>query len=161
MCDINKLSDTERQKYVDELREYVNSFCGVNFFLLLIESLRKSESHPLTSGKKVFNSSKSSIKWNKVIFNDKLQLLKKIRLDMNEDGNLVPTKSDKSYKKVMNLLRTLAPLEVEIIPDSEDNSKRILLKAFDIIDEKTTKLNPMFDAIFFCSVDSIKKALKS
>jgi len=28
-----------------------------------------------------------------------------------------------------------------------------------VIDEKTTKLNPVFDALFFCSVETVKKIL--
>jgi hypothetical protein len=30
---------------------------------------------------------------------------------------------------------------------------------FDVIDENTTKLNPVFDALFFCSVDTVKRIL--
>ena len=30
---------------------------------------------------------------------------------------------------------------------------------FDVIDENKTKLNPLFDALFFCSVETVKKVL--
>ena len=77
----------------------------------------------------------------------------------NEDGNLLPAKDDKSFKKVMNLLRTIQPIEFEVFPKNQKDGEGFSFHAFDIIDKDTTRMNPVFDALFFCSVDTIKKVL--
>jgi hypothetical protein len=99
------------------------------------------------------------ITWNKVIFNDKLQLLQKARINETKQNNLLPQKDDKNYKKVLNLLRTLKPIVFHVRPANKEDGSGFFFQAFDIIDEDTTKLNPIFDALFFCSVDNVKRAL--
>jgi hypothetical protein len=106
-----------------------------------------------------FRFSRGIVVWNKVIFKDKLTLLMKVRVDAGEDGNLLPAEEDKNYKKVMNLLRTLQPIEFEVRPKNQNDGEGFKVHAFDIVDKKTTRLNPLFDALFFCSVDTVKKAL--
>jgi hypothetical protein len=63
-----------------------------------------------------FRFSRGIVKWEKVIFKDKFTLLTKVRVNENEEGNLLPAEDDKSYKKVMNLLRTLQPIEFQVLP---------------------------------------------
>jgi len=37
--------------------------------------------------------------------------------------------------------------------------RQIIRESFDVINAEKTKLDPLFDAVFFCSVDAVKKAL--
>ncbi|MEA1918286.1 MAG: hypothetical protein U9N52_00455 [Campylobacterota bacterium] len=159
MCDFNNLDDAAKANYHQQLNEYAEAFGGRNFFLQLLEAIRKTKPHPLMAKNCQFRFSRGGIKWGKVIFQDKLTLLMNIRLNESENGTLLPDKEDKSYKKVMNLLRTLGPIEFEVIPKHLKDGDGFTMKAFEIIDENTTRLNPIFDAIFFCSVDTIKKVL--
>lgn len=159
MCDFNNLSDSEKEKYHKLLLETANSFGGTNFFLQLLEELRKTKPHPLLAKHSEFKFSRGTVRWTKVIFKDKLTLLMQTRIKENEKNNFLPYKDDKSYKNVMNLVRTLAPVEFEVKPKNLNDGNGFSVKVFDKINENTTRLNPIFDALFFCSVDTVKKIL--
>ena len=106
-----------------------------------------------------FDIELGTISWNKVIFNDKIQLLLKARKNESKQDNLLPKKDEKNYKKVLNVVRTLKPIVFHVKPADPQDGSGFFFQTFDIIDENTTKLNPVFDALFFCSVDTVKKVL--
>ena len=159
MCDFNALTDEEKRLHHQKLLQCANAFGGKNFFLQLLEAIRETKSHPLVAGNSEFNIELGTIKWNKVIFNDKLQLLIKARVNESKQNNLLPDKDAKNYKKILNVVRTLKPIVFNVKPANEEDGSGFFFQAFDIIDENTTKLNPVFDALFFCSVDTVKKVL--
>ena len=159
MCDFNALTDEEKRLHHQKLLQCANAFGGKNFFLQLLEAIRETKSHPLVAGNSEFNIELGTIKWNKVIFNDKLQLLIKARVNEGKQNNLLPAKDEKSYKKVLNVVRTLKPIVFHVTPANQEDGSGFFFQPFDIIDEDTTKLNPVFDALFFCSVDTVKKVL--
>jgi len=159
MCDFNNLDESEKEKYHLMMMECAEAFGGVNFFLQLLEGIRKHTSHPLIAKHSEFKFSRGTIRWEKVIFKDKLNLLFKIRVNESKNGNLLPAESGKEYKNVMNLIRTLSPIEFTVRPKNANDGEGFTFKPFDKIDEGITRLNPIFDAIFFCSVDTIKKVL--
>ena len=159
MCDFNALDDTQKLHYHQILLSAAENFGGKNFFLHLLEAIRESKPHPLIAANREFTIDLGTIKWNKVIFNDKLQLLQKARLTESKQGNLLPDKEDKSYKKVLNLVRTLKPIVFTVRPSSKEYGAGTIFQPFEVIDEETTRLNPLFDALFFCSVETVKKIL--
>jgi len=159
MCDFNNLDSAAKTVYHTQLLKCAEAFGGVNYFLQLLEGIRKSKPHPLTAKNSEFRFSRGIVKWEKVIFKDKLTLLTAIRVNENKDGNLIPSADDKSFKKVMNLLRTIQPIEFSVMPKNNKDGEGFTFHAFDIVDKETTKINPVFDAVFFCSVDTIKKVL--
>lgn len=150
------MSDFDPTLFAEELNACAESFGGKNHFLKLLEALREANPHPLISKHSIFRCDVGYIKWNKVIFNDKLLLLKKIRTEKSEDGNLLTG----NKKNVINLVRTLKPLEFTVNPKNKKEGEGFTLSPFEIIDEQTTKINPLFDAIFFAPVHSVKKAMK-
>lgn len=159
MCDFNQLSAEEKKAHHEKLLDCADKFGGKNFFLNLLEAIRETKPHPLTAGNSAFEMEEGSITWNKVIFNDKLQLLIKARVNESKQENLLPEKDQKQYKKILNVVRTLKPIVFTVKPADKENGPGFFFQPFDIIDEKTTKLNPLFDALFFCSVDTVKKVL--
>ncbi len=159
MCDFNSLNEEDRLKYHVQLEECAVAFGGKNFFLQLLEAIRKSKTHPLMAKNSEFRFELGTVKWNKVIFREKLTLLKEIRLTESEDNTLIPNKEAKNYKKVMNLLRTIKPITFEVRPSDATLGDGFEVHPFEVIGENTTRLDPMFDALFFCSVDTIKKIL--
>lgn len=159
MCDFSNLDDAAKQVYHNRLLVCAEAFGGKNFFLQLLESIRESKPHPLMAKNCEFRFPLGTVKWNKVIFKDKLTLLMKVRVNEGEDGNLLSATNEKSYKNVLNLVRTLKPINFTVKPDNPEDGEGFTLHPFDVIGEKTTRLNPIFDALFFCSVDSVKKAL--
>ena len=159
MCDFNTLSDEEKKLHHEKLLACANNFGGKNFFLQLLESIRQTKPHPLTSGNSVFDIELGTITWNKVIFNDKLQVLLKARVHESEQDNLLPEMNAKNYKKILNLVRALKPIVFHVNPANKENGSGFFFQPFDVINESKTKLNPIFDALFFCSVDTVKKVL--
>lgn len=159
MCDFNSLTDEDKILFHQKLLECANNFGGKNFFLQLLEAIRETKPHPLIAANSTFTIGLGTIKWNKVIFNDKLQLLIKARMNESEQGNFLPPPNAKNYKKVLNVVRTLKPIVFHVTPALKEDGPGFFFQTFDVIDEKTTKLNPIFDAIFFCSVESVKKIL--
>ena len=159
MCDFNNLTAEEKKLQHEQLLQCANNFGGKNFFLQLLEAIRETKPHPLTAANSEFSIELGTIKWNKVIFNDKLQLLLKARIHESKQNNLLPDKEEKNYKKVLNVVRTLKPIVFNIKPADKTDGSGCFFQPFNMIDEETTKLNPLFDAIFFCSVETVKKAL--
>ena len=159
MCDFHNLSDEDKKIHHEKLLLCANNFGGKNFFLQLLEAIRETKPHPLVAGNSEFDIELGTIKWNKVIFNDKLQLLIKARINEGKQDNLLPAKEEKNYKKVLNVVRTLKPIVFQVTPANQEDGSGFFFQPFDVIDENTTKLNPVFDAIFFCSVDTVKKVL--
>jgi hypothetical protein len=159
MCDFNALTDEEKLLHHQKLLDCANAFGGKNFFLQLLEAIRETKPHPLTAGNSEFNIEMGSIKWNKVIFNDKLQLLIKARINESKQDNFLPEKDEKNFKKILNVVRTLKPIVFHVKPANTEDGSGFFFQPFDVIDENRTKLNPIFDALFFCSVDTVKKVL--
>ncbi|MEA2048867.1 MAG: hypothetical protein U9O64_10540 [Campylobacterota bacterium] len=159
MCDFNTLNDEEKKLYHEKLLQCANHFGGKNFFLHLLEAIRQTKPHPLISGNTEFKIDLGEIKWNKVIFNDKLQLLLKARVNESKQDNLLPDKEAKNYKKILNVVRTLKPIVFQVKSSDSQYGSGFLVQPFDVIDEDKTKINPLFDALFFCSVDTVKKVL--
>ncbi len=159
MCDFNQLNEDEKKIYHEKLLECANNFGGKNFFLHLLEAIRETKPHPLTASNMAFDIELGSITWNKVIFNDKLQLLLKARKNETEQDNFLPQKDEKNYKKILNVVRTLKPIVFNVKPANPEDGSMFFFQAFDIVDDNKTKLNPIFDAIFFCSIDTVKRFL--
>ena len=159
MCDFNTLSNEEKILYHQKLLECAYSFGGKNFFLHLLEAIRENKPHVLVSNTSNYSMELGTIKWNKIIFNDKLQLLIKARIKEGKQNNFLPSPKSKEYKKVLNVVRTLSPIVFRVKPTKKDTGEGFFFQPFDVIDEKTTKLNPIFDALFFCSIETVKKVL--
>ena len=159
MCNFHDLSDEEKKIYHEKLLQCANNFGGKNFFLQLLEAIRETKPHPLTASNSEFSIELGTISWNKVIFNDKLQLLLKARVNEGKQNNLLPDKEVKQYKKILNVVRTLKPIIFNVKPADKESGPGFYFQPFNMVDEETTKLDPLFDAVFFCSIDTVKKAL--
>lgn len=160
MCNFHNLNDDEKLHYHKLLLNCADNFGGINFFLQLIEALRASSAHPLCSRHQDFLFDLGTIRWGKVIFNDKVQLIERIRKERCKENNFLPNTQSKDYKRVLNLIRTLSPITFSVRPSLRDDGEGFDFKAFDMIDEETTKLNPVFDALFFTPTKMVKSILE-
>jgi len=159
MCDFNTLTDEEKKLHHEELLRCANNFGGKNFFLQLLEAIRQTKPHPLVAGNSEFTIELGTIKWNKVIFSDKHQLLLKARVNESKQDNFLPQPNEKNYKKILNVVRTLKPIVFNVKPAHKEDGPGFFFQPFDVENENKIKLNPVFDALFFCSVDTVKKVL--
>jgi len=159
MCDFTLLSPEEKKHYHEALLKCAQNFGGKNFFLHLLEAIRQTKPHPLLAKNSEFTIQLGSVEWNKVIFQDKLQLLLKARTNESKQNNFLPAPNEKNYKKILDIVRTLKPIVFHVKPTQKEDGAGFFFQPFDSIDENTVKLNPLFDALFFCSVDTVKKIL--
>jgi len=157
MINYNSLDDLTKQKLKEEIINCALKIGGKNHFLSLIEEIREESVHPLLSKDTSFRFSYGQVKWGKVIFKDKVDLLIKITKDRANNENLMLKKGDKNYKTIMNFLRTLGPIIFEVNPKNKKDGDGFNLNAFDIIDENTSHLNFMFDVVFFLPIYIVKK----
>ena len=159
MCDFNNLSDEEKLHYHTLLITAANNYGGLNFFLQLVEKVRETSPHPLTSRHQDFLFDLGDIRWGKTIFNDKIELIKETRQKRSKEASFLPLAEEKKHKKILNLIRTLEPITFSVRPNFRDDGEGFDFKAFETDEAKNVKLTPIFEALFFCSVDTVKKIL--
>ncbi|TDA64144.1 hypothetical protein E0765_05390 [Sulfuricurvum sp. IAE1] len=160
MCPLHQLNEAEKILLRDQLLGYASAIGGKNSFLKLLETIHRTSPHPLVSKTALLRFPKGLIKWNKNIHRDNLSLLS-TRLNARKEGNanLMASSEDKNYKNVTNMLRSLSPLTFTVAMNNEADGAGFSFKAFDIIDENTTVITPMFELFFFCPVSVAKKLL--
>jgi len=148
----------------DELSQTLNesalSIGGKNYFLQLLEAVRDAQPHPLLAKNAEFKFLVGSVKWSKPIFREKYTLFKQVRLN-NKDGNIFPKKGIKGYKSILNLLRTLKPITFTVQPKNKKDGNGFTFQPLIIVDDNTTEINPLFEALFFAPVYQVKKSLTS
>ena len=164
MCNFNKQDEKTKEFIHLFMRKFADNLGGMNPLLVLIETLRATKPHPLTTSKCFIKSSSATMKWNKIIFKDKLMVLEDIlvqhRSSEEPNFNILANLSDKKRKKVINMAKTLAPVEFLVTPLENEEGESISFKVFESIEEGCIKINPIFVALFFCSTEFTKKALK-
>lgn len=133
------------------------SLGGKNHFLSLIEAIRKAHPHPLMAKDASFRFKKGLIKWEKVIYKDKVNLL--LALIKNNDGDkyLMSEKGNRNYKIVRNLMRTIGPIKFEVRPKNIKDGEGFIFNLIEIIDENTFRLSFMFEVLFILPINLIKK----
>ncbi|MEO1953353.1 MAG: hypothetical protein ABGW74_01465 [Campylobacterales bacterium] len=162
MCNFNK-QDTDTKALIHLfMKKSAEILGGVNFLLNLLEEMKTKKPNALILKEKVVKSKEASISWNKVVFKDKFDVLEEaIRSHKSSEGqdfNLLDIENEKKKKKVLNMVKTLAPIEFVVKAKNEESE--FSFKIFEIIEDDYVKVNPIFVAMFFCSIDFTKKALK-
>lgn len=160
MCRFNQLNNDEKILLHDQLLAYAAAVGGKNSFLKLIETIKKTTPNPLLSKTSLLRFPKGILKWNKNIHRDNLTLLSlQMKNRSEENQNLMAPKEHRTYKDVTNMLRALGTLSFTVIMNTEADGKGFEIKAFDMPDENTTLMNPFFEILFFCPVNTTKKLL--
>ena len=85
MNNYNLIDNDKKQVLKNQLIKNATSIGGKNHFLSLIESIRMARPHPLLAKDASFRFNKGSIKWGKVIFKDKVNLL----MSMANGSNMI------------------------------------------------------------------------
>lgn len=151
-------SQTKEQLH-NELSTYAKSIGGTNFFLQLIEDIKKEKPHPLLNKTSIYHYSKGKINWNKSIYKDTLELLSNtIRLE-EKDEKFFDTLKPKVQKTTKNMMRALKPVVIEIKPKGDIEGEGFSLNIIDSSDEDDIKISLIYKIIFFYNIDFAKQAL--
>ena len=164
MCNFNKQNEDDKALIHLLMKKSADSIGGSNFLLGLIEAMKEKKPNALMFKSCHIDSDEASIKWNKIVFKDKLDVLEElIRSRKSSDTgefNILENDSAKKRKKILNMVKTLAPIEFLVTPKNSENGGGFNFKVFERVEDEKVILNPLFAAMFFCSTEYMKKALK-
>lgn len=164
MCNFNKQSDETKALIHLFLTKAAENVGGVNPLLALIEAMKAQKPHALIYKACKIESDKTLIEWNKTVFADKFEVLEAIllahRSSEDPDFNILANDNAKQKKKILNMVKTLAPIEFIVKPKDAADGGGFDFKVFETIEAEYVKINPIFVAMFFCSTEFTKKALK-
>ena len=157
MTNYDSIDNDIKHVLKNQLIKNATSLGGKNHFLSLIEEIRMAHPHPLMAKDASFRFKKGFIKWGKVIYKDKVNLL--MTLIENSDGNknLMPEKGNRNYKTVRNLMRTIGPIKFEVRPKNSKDGEDFIFNLIEIIDKNTCQLSFMFEVLFILPIKLIKK----
>ena len=157
MINYDSMDSDKKQVLKNQLIKNATSLGGKNHFLSLIEAIRMCHPNPLIAKDASFRSEKVLIKWEKVIYKDKVNLLMTLIQKSDSNKNFMPEKGDNNYKVIKNLLRTIGPIKFKVNPKNNKDGNGFVFNFIDIIDENTCQLSFMFEVIFILPIRLIKK----
>jgi hypothetical protein len=153
------LSKDEKRKIHLEVMDCVASIGGKNFFLQMKEDIRKESNHPLLNKSKAYNYSNGRYSWNKSIYRDTLNLLISTMKKEENDENFFKKLSPKESKVVLNMMRTLKPLQINVKPKNIKDGDGFTFSIVDTSNEESSKISLLFKVIFLYNIELVKKIL--
>ncbi len=164
MCNFNKQSDETKALIHLLMEKCAQTVGGANFLLGLIEAMKEKKPNALILSACKVDSKELKISWNKIVFKDKFDVLEEVirshKSSEDQDFNILQNESQKKQKKILNMVKTLAPVEFTVITKNSQTHSGFNFKIFETVEENYVKINPIFAAMFFCSTEYMKKALK-
>lgn len=164
MCNFNKHNEDTKALMHLLMQKCAQSVGGVNFLLGLIEAMKEKKPNALIDSACKVDSKELNIRWNKIVFKDKFDVLEEvIRSHKSSEGadfNILDSESQKKRKKILNMVKTLSPIEFTVTVKNSQDHAGFNFKIFESVEDEYVKVNPLFAAMFFCSTEYIKKALK-
>jgi len=164
VCNFNKQNEDTKMLIHLFMTKSAGTIGGVNYLLALIEAIKEKRPSPLMQKGCQIASNNTIIKWNKVVFKDKLTILETVlnahKSSETPNFNILREKNEKKRKAIINMVKTLAPIEFVVTPQNHKDGLGFSFKVFDIMEEENVTINPIFLSMFFCSAEFTKKALK-
>lgn len=151
----------EEQTLGELLRQCAASVGGTNFFLTLAETIRTTREGIIVGEKKQINYSSGTMTWNKTLHADNWRLLVESAKVRTKDGNILLPPADKRHKNILNMIRTLKPLTFTVTPANAEDGAGFSFHALDVIDAETTKVSPLFKALFVMPIDVLRKTISA
>ena len=155
----NQLDEEQKKQLHDQAMQLATNLSGVNFFLRMIEDIKKEKPHALLNKSCVFHFSKGKLNWNKQIFKESTNLLFTAMRKEERDGDMLNGLTPKDYKETMNMMRTLKPLVITVTPKKVEEPKTFSFFFFFTSVEKKTKVDLFYKTIFFYHIDFAKDVL--
>ena len=164
MCNFNKHNEDTKALMHLLIQKCAEAVGGANFLLGLHEAIKEKKPNALISSACKVDSKELNIRWNKIVFKDKFDVLEEAvrshKSTENPDFNLLQNDSQKKKKKILNMVKTVARFEVIVTVKNSEDFGGFNFKIFETIEDDYVKVNPIFAAMFFCSTEYMKKALR-
>jgi len=164
MCNFNNQNEDTKALIHLFMLKAAENVGGTNFLLELLEAMKSKKPNALSEKNSQVASNHTIIKWNKVVFKDKVDLIQSIldehKSSENPDFNIMNAKNEKRKKNILNMVRALTPVEFLVTPQNPNDGSGFNFKVFDKLENDNVTFNPIFIAMFFCSIEFTKKAIK-
>jgi len=164
MCNFNKQNENTKELLHLLINKLAQKVGGANFLLGLIEKMKENKPNALMHKDRKIISQKLSISWNKVVFKDKIDVLEEIlhtrKSSKGIEFNILDEENAKKRKKILNMIKTLSPITFVITPRDDNEAEGFEFTPFETTKDGQVSINPIFMAMFFCSNEFTKKALK-
>ncbi|EQB39440.1 hypothetical protein M947_05460 [Sulfurimonas hongkongensis] len=164
MCNFNKQNENTKELLHLLISKLAQKVGGTNFLLGLMEKMKENRPNALMHKDRKIVSPKLSISWNKVVFKDKIDVLEEILYTRkSSEGikfNILDQDNAKKRKKILNMVKTLSPITFIIAPRDDNEAEGFEFAPFETTKDDQVSINPIFMAMFFCSNEFTKKALK-
>ncbi|AXX93182.1 hypothetical protein CPU12_05445 [Malaciobacter molluscorum LMG 25693] len=152
--------DEQTKEYLNTtLIDFANSLGGINFFLQLIEDIKKEKENPLLNKSSAYPYSKGRISWNKKIYKDTLVLLYETMKLEEKDSDFLQTLKPKAKKNTINMMKTLKPVLIDIKPKNELEGQGFSLNIIDSRNEEDIKISLLFKIVFFYNISFAKEVI--
>lgn len=155
----NDLNNEEKQTLHNELTACATSIGGKNYFLQMIEDIKKEKPNILLNKSAAAHFTYGRISWTKSIYKDTLTLLYDAMKREEKTGDMLNGIEPKLYKNCMNMMKTLSSVNIIVKPKDDENGEGFELKMLDTTTPKKTKINLLFKIIFFYNIDFAKQVL--
>jgi hypothetical protein len=115
----------------------------------------------MVAEKKQVNYTTGTMTWNKTLHADNWRLLVEAAKVRTKDGNILLPATDKRHKNILNMIRTLKPLAFTVTPANETDGAGFTFHPLNVIDAETTKISPLFKALFTMPLETLRKAMNA
>jgi hypothetical protein len=151
----NNLSHDEKLSVQKKVLEVLEKVGGKNHFLGMIEDIKNASQHPLMNKTGKYHFPNGTITWGKQVFKEKVLALKTMFIQ-HDDDNILNIKNIKLQKEIQNCIKTLGKLV--FIIETKDGAK-FEFKPFVTINETDIEIDPIFQVLFFDSINNTKRIL--
>ena len=155
----NQLDEEQKNQLHTQAIELAENLGGVNFFLQMIEDIKKEKPHALLNKSCVFHFSKGKLNWNKQLFKESTNQLFTAMRKEERDGDMLNGLAPKEYKETMNMMRTVKPLIITVTPKKVEEPRFFSFPILDTSVEKKTKVSLFYKMVFFYHVDFAKDVI--
>lgn len=151
----NNLSHEEKLETQKLVLKCMETLGGRNHFLGMIEDIKELPQHPLLNKTGKLHYTNGTITWGKQIFKEKVSALKMLFIQHPSD-NILNIKDLKLQKDIHNCLKTMGKLTF-LITSKDGNT--FSFEPFKTINENNIETTPLFQIVFFDSINSTKRIL--
>ena len=157
MINYDSLENDKKLVLKNQLIKNAKSIGGKNYLLSLIEAIRMAHPHPLIAKDASFRFNKGVVKWGKVIFREKVNLLISLINDNDSNIILMPDKDESNYKIIRNLMMAIGPIQFKVSPKNSKDGDGFIFNLIEVIDDDACQLSFMFEVLFVLPMQLIKK----
>lgn len=154
----NSLDDETKIKLHEDLLSFANNIGGINFFLGLIEDIKKENNHPLLNKSGAFHYTNGRVSWGKQIYRDTFTLLQESLKREESEGNMLAGLDAKTQKQTINMMKALKPIEIKVSPKNRKDGEGFSFKIFEV-ENDVYKTSLVYKTIFFYNISFAKEAL--